>query len=49
MFSRCTAIGFYAEVVRQFPEIGCDENYSAWSKRLSVTERFLFWLKGEVK
>lgn len=48
-FSRCTATGFYAGVTRQFPEEGCDVNYSGWSKRLSIKERFLFWLKGEIK
>ena len=49
MFSRCMATGFYVVVARQFPETGCDENYSAWSKRLSIKERFLFWLKGGIK
>ena len=47
-FARCSATGFYIEVTRKFPETGCDGNYSAWSKRLSVKERFLFWLKGEI-
>lgn len=46
-FARCTATGFYAAVQRRHSASGgCDENFSGWDKRLSVKEKFLFWLKG---
>ena len=45
-FSKCSATGYYASVTRRFPVTGCDKNFSMWEKRLSVKEKFLFWLKG---
>ena len=47
-FARCNVTGFYVGITRRYPDTGCDENYSAWVKRLSIKERFLFWLKGEI-
>ena len=50
IFAKCADSGFYISVNRQFPSVvDCDVNYSRWVKRLSIKERFLFWLKGEIK
>lgn len=44
-FAKCGASGYYCSTERKYPSV-CGKDFEAWEPRLSVTQRFVFWIKG---